>query len=129
MTVTTRPTAWPFQAREEYKLSDRAYVNGQGQYLRDPFKAIDYLFATTGGLGYKLADNDTTKFSVDGGAGVTWEKNPGIDTRTYGAIIAGEDSRTSCRPQPRSPRAFTRSGRLTTLATRSTRSAWGSRPR
>jgi putative salt-induced outer membrane protein len=80
-----------FQAREEYKLSDRAYVYGQGQYLRDPFKAIDYLFASTGGLGYKLADSDTTKFSVDGGAGVTWEKNPGIDTRTYAAITAGED--------------------------------------
>ena len=80
-----------FQAREEYKLSDRTYVYGQGQYLRDPFKAIDYLFATTGGLGYKVADSDTTKFSVDGGAGVTWEKNPGIDTRTYGAIVAGED--------------------------------------
>ena len=58
---------------------------------RDPFKAIDYLFAATGGLGYKVADSDTTKFSVDGGGGVTWEKNPGIDTRTYGAIVAGED--------------------------------------
>ena len=80
-----------FQVREEYKLTDRAYVFGQGQYLRDPFKAIDYLFAPTAGLGYKLVDNDTTKFSVDGGGGVTWEKNPGIDTRTYGAITAGED--------------------------------------
>jgi len=80
-----------FDAREEYKLSERAFLFAQGQYLRDPFKAIDYLIAPTGGIGYKVVDTDQLKFSVDGGGGATWEKNPGLDVRTYGAITAGED--------------------------------------
>jgi putative salt-induced outer membrane protein len=95
-----------FQAREEYKLSERVYLFGQGQYLRDPFKAIDYLFAPTGGIGYKLVDTDTTKFSVDGGGGVTWEKNPGIDTRTYGAVTAGEDFAHKLSPNAAITEAF-----------------------
>ena len=80
-----------FDTRDEYKISDRAYVYVQGQYLRDPFKAIDYLIAPTGGIGYKVVDTDPLKFSVDGGAGATWEKNPGLDVRTYGAITADEE--------------------------------------
>jgi hypothetical protein len=31
-----------------------------------------------------------TRFTVDAGAGVAWEKNPGVDVRTSGAISAGE---------------------------------------
>jgi putative salt-induced outer membrane protein len=80
-----------FEGRDEIKLTDRVFAFAQGQYLRDPFKAIDYLLAPTAGIGYKLVDTDRAKFSVDGGGGVTWEKNPGLDVRTYGAITAGED--------------------------------------
>ena len=80
-----------FDTRDEYKISDRAYMFVQGQYLRDPFKAIDYLVAPTAGVGYKVIDTDPLKFSVDGGGGVTWEKNPGLDVRTYGAITADEN--------------------------------------
>jgi len=79
-----------FRGRDEYKLSDRAYAYGQLAYLRDPFKAIDYLVAPTGGIGYKIVDTEATKFSLDGGGGVTWEKNPDLDVRTYGAITFGE---------------------------------------
>jgi putative salt-induced outer membrane protein len=79
-----------FKGRDEYKLTDRTYAFGQVAYLRDPFKAIDYLIAPTGGIGYKLVDTEVTKFSVDGGGGVTWEKNPGVDVRTYGAVTFGE---------------------------------------
>jgi putative salt-induced outer membrane protein len=80
-----------FTARDEYKITDRAYMFVQGQYLRDPFKAIDYLVAPTAGIGYKVVDTEPLKFSVDGGGGVTWEKNPGLDVRTYGAITADEN--------------------------------------
>jgi putative salt-induced outer membrane protein YdiY len=76
--------------RDEYKLTSRAYVFGQNQYLRDVFKEIDYLLAPTGGLGYKLVDNEATKLSVDGGLGAVWEKNPGLDVRTSGAITMDE---------------------------------------
>lgn len=76
--------------RDQYALTPRLYVFGQLDYLRDQFKEIDYLLAPTGGVGYKVVDSDALKFSVDAGAGVVWEKNPGFDVRTNGAITAGE---------------------------------------
>ena len=76
--------------RDEYKLTDRIFVFGQNQYLRDEFKNIDYLLAPTGGVGYKIIDTDTTKFGVDGSVGVVWEKNPGVDVNTSGALVTGE---------------------------------------
>jgi len=79
-----------FLARYEYKLTSRAFTFGQVQYLRDPFKEIEYLVAPTGGLGYKVVDTDRTKFSVDGGIGGSWEKNTGLDVEFSGAVTAGE---------------------------------------
>jgi putative salt-induced outer membrane protein len=76
--------------RDEYKLSSRAYVFGQIDYLRDTFKLIDYLVAPTGGLGYRLVETPSTTFSADGGIGAVWEKNPGIDVSTDAAVTAGE---------------------------------------
>ena len=111
-----------FTGRDEYKLSDRTYAYGQLAYLRDPFKAIDYLVAPTGGVGYKIIDTDVTKFSVDGGGGVTWEKNPGIDVRTYGAITFGEALSHQLTKTAGVTEGSTRSGRPTISATPSTRS-------
>lgn len=77
-------------ARDEFKLSTRSYLFGQNQYLKDEFKNIDYLLAPTGGVGYKLFDSDTSKMSIDAGIGGVWEKNPGIDVRSSGALTVGE---------------------------------------
>jgi len=76
--------------RDEYHLTPRMFVFGQNQYLHDRFKNIDYLIAPTGGVGYKLIDTTPTKLTVDGAAGVVWEKNPGFDVKTSGALAAGE---------------------------------------
>jgi putative salt-induced outer membrane protein YdiY len=76
--------------RDEYELTDRIFVFGQNQYLRDEFKNIDYLLAPTGGVGYKIIDTDTTKFGVDGSVGMVWEKNPGFDVNASGAPATGE---------------------------------------
>lgn len=76
--------------RDQYKLSARAYVYGQNQYLRDTFKNIDYLLAPTGGLGFKVYDTPETKLDADAGLGGVWEKNPGADVRASGALTAGE---------------------------------------
>ena len=78
------------QGRYERKITTRAFVFGQAQYLRDEFKEIDYLLATSGGVGYKVIASDTVSFSVDGGAGVSWEKNPGLDVDTSGVITGGD---------------------------------------
>jgi putative salt-induced outer membrane protein YdiY len=77
-------------ARDQYQLARRAFTFGQLQYLRDQFKAIDYLVAPTAGLGYKLVDAPQTTLSVDGGLGAVWEKNPGFDRTASGAVTASE---------------------------------------
>jgi putative salt-induced outer membrane protein YdiY len=62
-------------ARDELALTKRVYVFGELQFLRDTFKAIDYLWAPAGGIGYKLVATPATTFNVDGGLGVKVEKN------------------------------------------------------
>jgi putative salt-induced outer membrane protein YdiY len=76
--------------RDEFTFNDRAYVFGQNQFLRDRFKDITYLIAPTAGVGYALAASDVTKLGVDAGIGGVWEKNPGFDVRTSGAVTLGE---------------------------------------
>jgi putative salt-induced outer membrane protein YdiY len=77
-------------ARLERKLTDRASIFGQTQYLRDEFKSIDYLIAPTVGLNYLLVKNERSELGVDGGVGGVWEKNPGLDTDLDGALAAGQ---------------------------------------
>src|SRR5688572_2959205 len=79
-----------FDGRLERKLSDRASLFGQTQYLRDAFKSIDYLVAPTVGLNYLLVKNARSELGVDGGGGGVWEKNPGLDTDLDGALTAGQ---------------------------------------
>jgi putative salt-induced outer membrane protein YdiY len=79
-----------FGIRDERNVSTRTFAFGQVDFLRDTFKAIDSLVAPTAGFGYKIADSDATKFLVDAGAGGAWERNPGLDSRLYGAITLDE---------------------------------------
>ncbi len=76
--------------RVERKLNDRTSVFGQTQYLRDEFKAIDYLISPTVGLARILARNDRTELSADASVGAVWEKNRGLELQTDGAISGGE---------------------------------------
>jgi putative salt-induced outer membrane protein YdiY len=76
--------------RVERKLTDRASIFGQTQYLRDEFKSIDYLIAPTVGLNYLLVKNERSELGVDGGVGGVWEKNPDLDTDLDGALTAGQ---------------------------------------
>jgi putative salt-induced outer membrane protein len=70
------------EMRNERSLSARVYAFGQANYLEDQFKDIDYMFAPSGGIGYKLVATPATIFNVDGGLGAKWEKNFDIDLRT-----------------------------------------------
>jgi putative salt-induced outer membrane protein len=79
-----------FDARVDRKLNERTSVYGKGQYLRDSFKAIDYLISPTVGIGHFFVKNEATEFAVDAGVGVVWEKNPGVDVQTDGALTAGQ---------------------------------------
>jgi putative salt-induced outer membrane protein len=76
--------------RDEYKLNDRTFLFGEFSYLRDPFKEIDYLINPVGGVGFRIYDTDRVSLNVDGGAGVVWEKNPGLEQDTSGTLNAGQ---------------------------------------
>jgi putative salt-induced outer membrane protein YdiY len=86
--VTANQLALSF--RNQYSMTPSTYLYGQVEYLRDTFKLIDYLVAPTAGIGIKLVDSQPTKFSVDGGIGAVWEKNPDVDVDTSLALTAGE---------------------------------------
>lgn len=87
-TVTTDRLG--LNGRDEFKLHSRAFMFGQVQYLQDQFKNIDYLAAPGVGLGYRLADSERTKLSVDGGVGAVWEKPLLGDVKSSGAITVAE---------------------------------------
>ena len=79
-----------FDARGERKVGTYTSVFGQVQYLRDEFKRIDYLVSPTVGIAQQLIKNDRTALVVDAGAGLVREQNPGLDTRTSGAVTASQ---------------------------------------
>jgi putative salt-induced outer membrane protein YdiY len=76
--------------RVERKLSTRTSIFGATQYLRDSFKSIDYLVSPTVGVSRLLVKDDRTELGVDLGVGVVWEKNPGLEVQTDGAVAAGQ---------------------------------------
>lgn len=76
--------------RHEFSLHDGLFVFGRLQYLQDEFKLIDYFVAPSGGLGYTVVDQPDTTLAFDAGVGGVWEKNPGVDVFTSGAITLGQ---------------------------------------
>ncbi|MBM3907105.1 MAG: DUF481 domain-containing protein [Gemmatimonadetes bacterium] len=78
------------RSRLDLKYADKAYVFAQAQYLRNPFKSIDYFWANTAGMGYRFFDSSAGTFSVDLSGGASWEKNVGKPVRTHSAIAFGE---------------------------------------
>jgi len=78
------------EARYERTLSKRVYGFAQLQFLEDQFKSIDYLWAPSGGIGYKLVATDKTTLNTDAGLGAKWEKNPNADVRTDLVVTAAD---------------------------------------
>jgi putative salt-induced outer membrane protein len=76
--------------RNEYSLSERTFVFGQVDYLRDKFKEIIFLWVPAAGAGYRFINNDTTMLAFDGALGGLFEKNPGQNTIRAGSITAGQ---------------------------------------
>lgn len=61
--------------RYERTFTGRVYGFAQVQFLKDHFKDIDYLWAPSAGIGYKLVATPTTTFNVDGGLGFKVEQD------------------------------------------------------
>jgi putative salt-induced outer membrane protein len=85
--------------RYERTFTGRVYGFAQLQFLRDHFKQIDYLWAPSAGVGYKLIATPTTTFNVDAGLGVKVEQDrilatattPETTNRRTDAIVSGSD--------------------------------------
>ncbi len=76
--------------RDEHRANTHYFVYVQGQFLRDPFKEIDYLVAPTAGVGINALDRAATKLSINAGAGGVWEQNTRRTVRQSGALTLGE---------------------------------------
>ena len=85
--------------RYERTFTPRVYGFAQLQFLRDHFKQIDYLWAPSAGIGYKLIATPTTTFNVDGGLGFKVQQDfipatataPETTNRHTEAIVSGSD--------------------------------------
>lgn len=78
------------QGQDDYALTERTYVFGRMQYLRDKFKGIDYLISPTGGVGYRVVNTAVSTLTTEAAVGFVTEKNPGREKRSSGALTAGE---------------------------------------
>jgi putative salt-induced outer membrane protein len=79
-----------FTARDEVSLSKKTFVFAQGNYVKDTFKGIRYLFSPTGGFGYKFINTDKTTLEADTGVGAVWESDVSRPSVVTGAYNAGE---------------------------------------
>lgn len=85
-------------ARYEHLFQERAFWFGEVQYLRDPFKAINYLVSPLVGAGYHVIRTDTRKLTLDGAVGGVVEDNDLLGRDTSGALKAGESFEWSISP-------------------------------
>lgn len=100
--------------RDEYSFSPKLYGYGELAYLRDRFKGIEYLFAPSAGVGYKVLDTDALKLAFDAGFGGAFESDyldyP-LSTETVssssGAIRAGEAFAWKISPNATLTQGFT----------------------
>lgn len=79
-----------FVLRDEIAMSAKTFVFGQGNYVRDTFKGIHYLFSPTAGIGYKFINSNLTLIEIDTGIGGVWERDSGHDKTASGAYNLGE---------------------------------------
>lgn len=69
----------------------KAFAFAGINYMRDPFKKIEYLYNPTAGFGYRIADQKKTKLSVTGGLGGKWEKASDEATQRSGTVNTGQE--------------------------------------
>ena len=76
--------------RDEYSITDRFFVYGEVDYLRDKVARLSYLISPIAGAGYKVVKTDVMTFDVSGGFGGAFEKLDGRESTSSGAFKASE---------------------------------------
>lgn len=117
--VTTREQ---FLASYEpnYQITDRLFAYGLGQYERDRFQGFSSRISASGGLGYRVIDNDSTQLSVK--AGPAYRKTSfiggGSDSSLAGLAALDFDWQISDRVKfTQDASAFIQSGNSSYLST------------
>jgi putative salt-induced outer membrane protein len=73
----TTAQRWELRGQSDYSFTERAYAFGAGRYEDDRFSAYEYQASLAGGLGYKIIDEERTKFWVQGGPGYRFAERRG----------------------------------------------------
>lgn len=74
-----------------YKLSERLYAYGLGQYERDRFQGFSARYSVSGGLGYDVLTGDTMTLSVK--AGPAWRRTEligGSSSSSFAGLAAAD---------------------------------------
>lgn len=65
----TSAERWDLRLQSDYTFNTRWFAFGAFNYQGDRFSGFQYQVSATSGVGYKLVDSDSTKLSVQAGAG------------------------------------------------------------
>jgi putative salt-induced outer membrane protein YdiY len=98
--VTGLDRTWAL-ARDEYKVAQHFYAFGELTYSRDRFKDLDYLWAPTAGVGYRVVDSPSLLLAVDSGAGGFIEKLTGASGTADFALRASQRLEWKASPRLR----------------------------
>jgi putative salt-induced outer membrane protein len=88
-TLTTAQR-WEVRGQSDYTFNERAYAFGAGRYEDDRFSAYDYQASISGGLGYRIIDDERTKFWVQGGPGYRFAELRDTGESEDGLIFRGD---------------------------------------
>ena len=86
----TTAQRWELRGQTQYEITDRAYGFGAARYEDDRFSAYDFQTSLSGGLGYKIINNDRTKFWVQGGPGYRYAEFNDTGESEDGVIFRGD---------------------------------------
>jgi putative salt-induced outer membrane protein len=87
---TTTAQRWEVRGQTQYLFTERAYAFGAARYEDDRFSAYDFQTSLSGGLGYKIIDNDRTKLWVQGGPGYRYAELNVTGESEDGLIFRGD---------------------------------------
>ncbi len=86
----TTAQRWELRGQTQYEFAARTYAFGAGALRRRPVRQFDYQASLAGGLGYRIIDNDKTKFWVQGGPGYRYAEVRATGESEDGVIFRGD---------------------------------------
>jgi putative salt-induced outer membrane protein len=87
---STTAQRWEVRGQSSYEFTERAYGFGAGRYEDDRFSNYDYQASLSGGLGYRIINDERTKLWVQGGPGYRFAKVRDTGETEDGLIFRGD---------------------------------------